>query len=156
MLLGRLCCRGLRSTEAVVGGRPLVLQCCAVGPMLAAFGLAPLTLLLQGWTLTFNNVMFWGSTFSLKPEPIPKSVGAGPINAGTDRKHPKRVVSLTLVQGSTLLVTLSWHCNKYVTLPHILSGRYFPKIKHNFYRWTLFCPSYKILSIESEDLESIL
>ena len=76
--------------------------------MLAAFGLAPLTLLLQGWTLTFNNVMFWGSTFSLKPEPIPKSVGAGPINAGN--QDPKRVVPLTLVQGWTLKVTLSWYC----------------------------------------------
>ena len=37
----------------------------SVGPMLAAFGLAPLilVLLLQGWTLTFNNGMFWGENF---------------------------------------------------------------------------------------------
>ena len=42
----------------------------SLGPMLAAFGLAPLTvLLLQGWTFTFDNGMFWGLKFSLKSDP---------------------------------------------------------------------------------------
>ena len=48
-------------------GRPA-----SLGPMLAAFGPAPLTVLLQGWTFTIDDGMFLGSTFSLKPDPASK------------------------------------------------------------------------------------